>query len=130
MKVKSPNVKSKNVKSRRFPKGKQPKTKKVSKPVIAKPDKRNSTAWEKVKLTGNLISDDGGTGLEGLLGLEVLESYGGVAITKAKHDRVKVSKLKCEEFCRYLYLLILLLLTERNKEIYRRNRRKGRGRRR
>lgn len=30
--------------------------------------------WKKVKLSGNLLSDDGGLGLEGLLGLEVLEN--------------------------------------------------------
>lgn len=31
--------------------------------------------WETVKIAGNLLSDDGG-GLEGLIGLEVLEDYG------------------------------------------------------
>lgn len=30
--------------------------------------------WSKVKISGNLVSDDGG-GLEGLVGLEVLEDY-------------------------------------------------------
>lgn len=34
-----------------------------------------STGWKKVKIAGRLLSDDGGTGLEGLLGLEVLENF-------------------------------------------------------
>lgn len=36
-------------------------------------------AWEKVKIAGNLITDDGG-GLEGLIGLEVLEDYGAAVV--------------------------------------------------
>ncbi|XP_061386161.1 ATP-dependent RNA helicase ddx24 [Musca vetustissima] len=35
---------------------------------------KNDASWEKVKLKGNVISEDG-VGLEGLIGLEVLESY-------------------------------------------------------
>lgn len=31
--------------------------------------------WKKVKIAGNLVSDDGG-GLEGLIGLEIMEDYG------------------------------------------------------
>lgn len=58
---------------------------------IAKPAKTNS-AWEKVKLAGNLISDDGGSGLEGLLGLEVLENYDKTSVTKEKFKRVKVNE--------------------------------------
>lgn len=68
------------------------KTKKVAKKQngIAKSTKNNSS-WQKVKLAGNLISDDGGKGLEGLLGLEVLESYDDASVTKAKFERAKVS---------------------------------------
>lgn len=36
-------------------------------------------AWEKVKIAGNLVTDDGG-GLEGLIGLEVLEDYGAAVV--------------------------------------------------
>lgn len=47
--------------------------------------------WKKVKLSGNLLSmDDGGAGLEGLLGLEILENYGGaISVTKGKHNKGK-----------------------------------------
>lgn len=47
--------------------------------------------WKKVKLSGNLLSmDDGGASLEGLLGLEVLENYGGaISITKGKRVKGK-----------------------------------------
>lgn len=40
-------------------------------------------SWSKVKIAGNLITNDGG-GLEGLVGLEVLENYDSKTITKAK----------------------------------------------
>lgn len=43
---------------------------------------KNAT-WKKVKLAGNIVSDDGG-GLEGLIGLEVLESYDDKTINKNK----------------------------------------------
>lgn len=36
-------------------------------------------AWETVKIAGNLLTDDGG-GLEGLIGLEVLEDYGAAVV--------------------------------------------------
>lgn len=51
--------------------------------------------WKKVKLSGNLLSmDDGGAGLEGLLGLEILENYGGaISVTKGKHNKGKNSLL-------------------------------------
>lgn len=51
--------------------------------------------WKKVKLSGNLLSmDDGGAGLEGLLGLEVLENYdGAISITKEKRVKEKRKKL-------------------------------------
>lgn len=45
--------------------------------------------WKKVKLSGNLMSDDGGVGLEGLLGLEVLENANSVGVTKEKPVKVK-----------------------------------------
>lgn len=40
-------------------------------------------AWEKVKIKGNVISDDGG-GFEGLIGLEVLEEYDSKLVENAK----------------------------------------------
>lgn len=43
--------------------------------------------WKKVKLAGKLLSDEGGAGLEGLLGLEVLENYD-CKITKQKFPKV------------------------------------------
>lgn len=47
--------------------------KKVSKNSIK--STANSKKWKKVKIAGNLVSDDGG-GLEGLIGLEIMEDYG------------------------------------------------------
>lgn len=43
-----------------------------------------SKKWKKVKIAGNLVTDDGGGGLEGLIGLEVMEDYGKNIITKDK----------------------------------------------
>lgn len=49
--------------------------------------------WKKVVLNGNLLSDDGGLGLEGLIGLEVLEDVKGVvSITKDKPVKKKREK--------------------------------------
>lgn len=46
--------------------------------------------WKKVKLSGNLLSDDGGLGLEGLLGLEVLENPSEtVRVTKERPIKLK-----------------------------------------
>lgn len=45
---------------------------------VGKPKK-----WKRVKIAGNLVSDDGG-GLEGLIGLEVMEDYGNNTVTKDK----------------------------------------------
>lgn len=45
--------------------------------------------WKKVKLSGNLLSDDGGFDLEGLLGLEVLENANSVGVTKEQPAKVK-----------------------------------------
>lgn len=75
-------------------KSKKPKptvpTKTIKTGAVSKAKKSN-VGWKKVKLAGKLISDDGGVGLEGLLGLEVLEDYSGVAsVTKVKFARVKV----------------------------------------
>lgn len=50
---------------------------------------RNKQHWKKVKLSGNLLSDDGGASLEGLLGLEVLENYDKKSITKEKFVKVQ-----------------------------------------
>lgn len=51
--------------------------------------------WEKVKLSGKLLSmDDGDASLEGLLGLEVLENYdGAISITKGKPVKGKNKKI-------------------------------------
>lgn len=49
------------------------KKKAISSGIVTKnPNKQPQ--WKKVKLSGNLLSDDGGLGLEGFLGLEVLEN--------------------------------------------------------
>lgn len=45
--------------------------------------KPSESAWSKVKIAGNLVTNDGG-GLEGLIGLEVLENYDIKTITKSK----------------------------------------------
>lgn len=64
----------------------KPKVKKTNahkKPALQKTQKNGkvkksakvpSASWSKVKIAGNLVTDDGG-GLEGLIGLEVLENY-------------------------------------------------------
>lgn len=58
--------------------------KKISGGVVAK-DPNKKLQWKKVKLSGNLLSDDGGLGLEGLLGLEVLENPNqSVRVTREK----------------------------------------------
>lgn len=53
----------------------------------------DNQGWEKVKIKGNVISDDGG-GFEGLIGLEVLENYDNVLIGKDK--KKKSTKPKSE----------------------------------
>lgn len=58
--------------------------KKIAGGVVAK-DPNKKLQWKKVKLSGNLLSDDGGLGLEGLLGLEVLENPSqSVRVTREK----------------------------------------------
>ncbi len=57
------------------------KSKQKSKPTNKKPPIDGS--WSKVKIAGNLITNDGG-GLEGLIGLEVLENYDKNIISKTK----------------------------------------------
>lgn len=49
----------------------------------AKLPKLNNGNWEKVKLKGNVITEDG-VGLEGLIGLEVLETYDPSIVEVAK----------------------------------------------
>lgn len=46
-------------------------------------NKSVESSWSKVKIAGNLITNDGG-GLEGLIGLEVLENYDKNIISKTK----------------------------------------------
>lgn len=55
---------------------------KAAQPIKAKHNKQPSKkrAWSKVKIVGSLVTDDGG-GLEGLIGLEVLENYDKNVIT-------------------------------------------------
>lgn len=83
--------------------------------------KKSNTEWKKIKLAGKLISDDGGVGLEGLLGLEVLEDYGGMSITKTKFEKVKVFILQFEinelDFSRILLICRELSTRIRNKKI-------------
>lgn len=69
---------------------------KVKKGVENKKPKKNckqiseQPQWKKIKLSGNLMSDDGGFGLEGLLGLEVLENpHKAVKVTKEKPIIIK-----------------------------------------
>lgn len=57
------------------------KSKQKRKSIDKKPPIEGS--WSKVKIAGNLITNDGG-GLEGLVGLEVLETYDKNIISKAK----------------------------------------------
>ncbi|XP_055859003.1 ATP-dependent RNA helicase DDX24 [Episyrphus balteatus] len=46
----------------------------------------DNQVWEKVKIKGNILSDDGG-GFEGLIGLEVLENYDKALVGKEKKKR-------------------------------------------
>lgn len=57
------------------------KSKQKSKATSKRPPIEGS--WSTVKIAGNLITNDGG-GLEGLVGLEVLENYDNNIIAKAK----------------------------------------------
>lgn len=66
---------------------------KAAPPLKAKQNKppgrlQKKPAWSKVKIAGSLVTDDGG-GLEGLIGLEVLENYDKDVIT---------SKVRCCNF--------------------------------
>uniref|UniRef100_A0A0A1WHP7 ATP-dependent RNA helicase n=1 Tax=Zeugodacus cucurbitae TaxID=28588 RepID=A0A0A1WHP7_ZEUCU len=54
-------------------------------------DALESQAWEKVKIKGSLVSDDGG-GFEGLIGLEVLEEYDPKLVETAKEKRSRKDK--------------------------------------
>lgn len=78
-------MKAKNSKKIKKPK------KKIAKSKIVK-DPNRKPQWKKVKLSGNLLSDEGGIGLEGLLGLEVLENPSeSVRVTREKIVKVKKS---------------------------------------
>lgn len=44
---------------------------------------KNDASWEKVKIKGNVVSEDG-VGLEGLIGLEVLETYDPALVEMSK----------------------------------------------
>lgn len=57
-----------------FKKKKHPKPKKGTKFTKKTQQHLPVPSWSKVKIAGNLVTDDGG-GLEGLIGLEVLENY-------------------------------------------------------
>lgn len=61
-----------------------------SKPVTKKTP-LPSTGWKKVKIAGRLMSDDGGAGLEGLLGVEVLENFD-APIKRQKFEKVRRAK--------------------------------------
>lgn len=71
--------------------------------INSKPKKKVATkktpstvdgSWSKVKIAGNLISNDGG-GLEGLIGLEVLENYDTNMISTAKVKSQPVTVPTC-----------------------------------
>lgn len=61
-----------------------------SKPVT-KQSPLPSTGWKKVKIAGRLMSDDGGAGLEGLLGVEVLENFD-APIKRQKFEKVGIAR--------------------------------------
>lgn len=73
-----------------------PKMKTKSKQKSKSPAKKPSIdgSWSKVKIAGNLITNDGG-GLEGLVGLEVLENYDKniIAKTKVKHHVIVIGNV-------------------------------------
>lgn len=66
---------SKNPKAKKFHKYTTQKVSNKAKAKQAAIDGLKKGNWETVKIAGNLLTDDGG-GLEGLIGLEVLEDYG------------------------------------------------------
>lgn len=72
---------------------KPPKVKKI----LNETESNKPPQWKKVKLSGNLMSDDGGFGLEGLLGLEVLENANSVGVTKEKPVKVKKETFQSKE---------------------------------
>lgn len=69
--------------SKAINKHRQSKNKMKSKKKASSKRPQIEGSWSKVKIAGNLITNDGG-GLEGLVGLEVLESYDNNIISKAK----------------------------------------------
>lgn len=75
---------------------KAPKPSKVKK-ISNGTESNKPPQWKKVKLSGNLLSDDGGFGLEGLLGLEVLENVNSVGVTKEKPMKVNKEKFQSNE---------------------------------
>lgn len=83
--------------SKKLKNGKKIKSKKISKTSNGTDNVLKSAQWKKVKLTGNLLSDDGGIGLEGLLGLEVLENPDTISVTKEKPVKVKKEKFTFKE---------------------------------
>lgn len=84
-------MKVKKSKGKKRSNGEATKVKSIEKP--SKPPQ-----WKKIKLSGNLMSDDGGFGLEGLLGLEVLENPAeAVEVTKEKLVKVKRTKAPVKE---------------------------------
>lgn len=102
MKVKAPKAKAPKVKAPKVPTD-QPAAHKAKKSAkilkdrnggaVSKAPKpsKSKPSWSKVQIAGKLISDDGGAGLEGLLGLEVLENYNGfLSVTKEKPKKAKV----------------------------------------
>lgn len=60
--------------------------------IVAKPSKNSKKrAWQNVKIKGNVVSDEN-VGLEGLIGLEVLEKYDKNLV--ATERKVKFSKFQ------------------------------------
>ncbi|XP_005189033.1 ATP-dependent RNA helicase ddx24 [Musca domestica] len=52
---------------------------------------KNDASWEKVKIKGNVVSEDG-VGLEGLIGLEVLETYDPALVEMSKPKSTRKEK--------------------------------------
>lgn len=88
MKVKNSKKSPKKIKTKTKSLKKAKKTSEIEADISKHPE------WKTVKLSGNLLSDEGGIGLEGLLGLEVLENASSLSIEKQKHVKVKKGEKK------------------------------------
>lgn len=74
-----------------------------SKPLTKQKLLPPSTGWKKVKIAGRLMSDDGGTGLEGLMGLEVLENSE-APIARQKIEKVSIAGATVWRHCPWAFI--------------------------